>query len=279
MSLVLLDNLGSYGFAQVAAASTLLVSLMCGLLSPAIVLKQRSYLGDTLAHLVFPGVIVGYFASTGLGLPLWASLVVGAAVSGFLGNVLLGFLERRLRIPPDAAAVVTLTAFFAAGVVAVSKVSGTRVDLHNILFGDVLTLEWGDVLTLGVVNVFALGALGFFRADWDAWGSDPEFAAIAGFKVVAVERLFPILTTFVVLSGMFAVGGLMISALLAIPAILSSPRSFLSPKTVVVSVAMGLVGLTLAFEFDWPVGSTIVLVGAVAVVAKAILPRSVARLD
>jgi ABC-type Mn2+/Zn2+ transport system permease subunit len=273
MTLVLLDNLGSYGFAQIAAASVLLVSLMCGLLSPAIVLKQRSYLGDTLAHLVFPGVIAGYFTARALDLPLWASLVAGAAISGLLGNVLLGALERRLRIPPDAAAVVTLTAFFAAGVIAVSKVSGTRVDLHTILFGDVLTLEWNDVWTLGAVNVLALAAIAGLRRHWDAWGADPEFAAIAGFKVVAVERLFPILTTFVVLSGMFAVGGLMISALLAIPAILTSPRSFFSPLTVLVSALMGLTGLALAFQFDWPVGSTIVLVGALCVCAKALLGK------
>lgn len=272
--LVLLDNLGSYGFAQIAAVSTILVGFLCGVLSPAIVLKQRSYLGDTLAHLVFPGVIVGYLASRAYGLPLWVSLLVGAAISGFLGNLLQGVLERRLRIPPDAAAVVTLTAFFAAGVVAVSRLSGTRVDLHDILFGDVLTLEWGDAATLGVVNVVTFASIAALRRDWDAWGADPEFAAIAGFRVVAVERLFPVLTTFVVLSGMFAVGGLMISALLAIPAILTSPRSFFSPATVGVSTLMALVGLLVAFQFDWPVGSTIVLVGAMAVCAKAAFAKS-----
>ena len=273
MSLVLWDNLASFQFARVAAASALLVSITCGLLSPAIVLKQRSYLGDTLAHLVFPGVIAGYFTATALDLPVWASLVVGAGVSGLAGNVLLGFLERRLRIPPDAAAVVTLTAFFAAGVIALAKVRGTRVDLHTILFGDVLTLDWSDVWVLGAVCVFSLAAIAGLRRHWDAWGADPEFAAISGFKVVAVERLFPILTTFVVLSGMFAVGGLMISALLAIPAILTSPRSFFSPVTVLASTCMGLAGLIIAFQFDWPVGSSIVLVGALGVCGKAIFAR------
>jgi len=262
------ENL-SLSFTQVALSSTLLVSLMCGLLSPAVVLKQRAYVGDTLAHLVFPGVIGAYFFAQAFDLPLWASLVVGAAITGFIGNVLVNFLERRLRIPPDAAAVVTLTSFFAVGVVAVSKVSGTRVDLHTILFGDVLTLEWTDVATLGVVALFTLIALAALRHDWDAWGSDPEFAAISGFRVTLVERLFPVLTTFVVLAGMFAVGSLMISALLAIPAVLAGPRSFVSLRTVAVSMAMALVGFALAFEFDWPVGSAIVLVGGVLVVMKA----------
>lgn len=274
MNLVLLENLGAYSFAQIAAASTLLVALLCGLLSPAIVLKQRSYLGDTLAHLVFPGVIAAYFTAQALDLPLWASLVVGAAVTGFIGNVLLGFLERTLRLPSDAAAVVTLTSFFASGVVAVSKVKGTRVDLHTILFGDVLTLEWGDVATLAVVTLAAAVSLIAFRGDWDAWGSDPEFAAISGFKVTLVERLFPVLTTFAVLAGMFAVGGLMISALLAIPAVLAGPRSFVSLRSVAVSVAMAVVGLVLAFEFDWPVGSSIVLVGGALVVGKAVVVRA-----
>ena len=264
-----LGNFIDFEFARIALVSTILVCAICGFLSPIIVLKQRSYVGDTLAHLVFPGVIAGYFAAQALGLPLWGSLLVGAAVTGFLGNLIVDFLQRRLHLPPDAAAVVTLTGFFGAGVVAVSRLRGTRIDLDRILFGDVLTLAWSDAGVLLGVLVFVAVALLSLKRHWDAWLSDPEFAEIAGFRVKLLERLFPVLVTFVVLTGMFAVGGLMISALLALPSVLWRPRSVVSLPAVASSVGIGLLGIVLAFQFDWPVGSTIVVVGFLLVLVKA----------
>ena len=76
-------------FAQLALACTLLVGALCGILSPTIVLKQKAYIGDTLAHLVFPGIVVGYFASMALSLPLWWSLMLGAAITGLIGSYLV----------------------------------------------------------------------------------------------------------------------------------------------------------------------------------------------
>lgn len=272
-----LRTFADFEFARVALASTLVVSAICGLLSPMIVMKQRSYIGDTLAHLVFPGVIGGYFTAAALGLPLWASLLVGAAITGFFGNITVTMLQRVLRIPPDAAAVVTLTGFFGVGVVTVSRLKGTRIDLDRILFGDVLTLTWGDVAVLGSVLAVVLGMLSGLRRHWDAWLSDPEFAEIAGFRVRLIELAFPVLVTFAVLTGMFAVGGLMISALLALPAVLFRPRSVLSWPALGASLVLGLTGLLVAFQFDWPVGSTIVVAGFVIVLTKAVALRTVLR--
>lgn len=273
-SLIDLTTLAAFwdaDFARMALLSTLLIGLMCGLLSPTIVLKQRAYTGDTLAHLVFPGIVAGYFMSLGFGLPLWASLIVGASVTGLLGTVLVEKLERILALPPDSAAVVTLTGFFASGVVAVSKVRGTRIDLERFLFGDVLTLSVSEAVLIAVALGCVALTLVLLRRDWDAWLSDGEFALLVGFRVRLIERLFPILVTAAVLTGLFAVGGLMMSALMALPAVISPPKSALSWGTVVLSVTLALLGLIFAFALDWPVGSTIVLLGFILVLIKAIV--------
>jgi ABC-type Mn2+/Zn2+ transport system permease subunit len=258
-------------FARMALLCTILVGGLCGFLSPTIVLKQRAYVGDTLAHLVFPGLVAGYLVAVSFEAPLWLSLMSGAVVTGLLGSFLVEKIERILLLPPDSAAVVTLTGFFAGGVVAVSKLRGTRIDLERFLFGDVLTLSPADAAVLMVVLVFVAVALLLLRPHWDAWLSDSEFALVMGFRVKLIERLFPVLVTAAVLTGLFAVGGLMMSALLALPAALLPPKSALSLRTVVFSIALAVVGLAVAFVLDWPVGSSIVLLGFVLVLAKAVV--------
>ncbi|MEN9530601.1 MAG: hypothetical protein RI932_2474 [Pseudomonadota bacterium] len=258
-------------FAQMALLCTVLVGALCGLLSPTIVLKQRAYIGDTLAHLVFPGLVAGYFAAAAFGLPLWGAMMLGAVVTGLVGSFAVERLERILNLPPDSAAVLTLTGFFAAGVVAVSRLRGTRLDLERFLFGDVLNLTNLDAILLCVVLVVVGALLFLLRKDWDAWLSDAEFARLMGFRVALIEKLFPVVVTAAVLTGLVAVGGLMMSALLTVPAALLPPKSAFSLRTLLFSTILALIGLFAAFALDWPVGSTIVLVGFVLVLAKAIV--------
>lgn len=265
-----LNSVLNYEFARTALAATVLVGLICGILSPAVVLKNKSYVADTLSHLVFPGVIAGYFCAQFLGWPLWICLFVGAAVSGLLGHALSEFILKKLKVPPDSAAVVTLTGFFGAGVIAVSRQKGTRIDLDRVLFGDVLTLEWADAGVLLTVLLIVFVSVYLIKNHWNAWLSDEEFAKIAGFKINLINRLFPILMTLTVLTGMFAVGGLMISALLVLPAVLVQPRRAFDLRVIFVSLLVCVGGVALAFQFDWPLGSAIVVLGFCLVLVKGI---------
>ncbi len=258
-------------FAQIGLVGTLLVALLCGTLSPLVVTKERSYVGDLLAHYVFPGVVVGYFVSARWGVPLQAALLVGAVITGFAGMFVAEFIIKRLRTPPDAGSMIVLTGFFAAGVVLVSKSRGMRISLESFLFGDVLALSWFDVALLGVVLVAVALLIALLFRHWQAWLSDPEFALLAGFRVKLLDYAFPMMLAAVVLTSLFAVGGLMISALLALPAVLVRPRRVFSLRVLAVSFLLGLSGFVLALLMDWPVGSSIVLLGAVAVFVKSLL--------
>jgi ABC-type Mn2+/Zn2+ transport system permease subunit len=259
-----------FSFAQIALVATILITLMCGILSPVVVLKQRAYLGDTLSHLVFPGVIVGILLAKFTIFPFWACILIGATITALLGTFISEWILKTLKIPPDASAVICLTSFFAIGIIAISSNRETRIDPESILFGDVLTLAWRDIAVLAGTLIFVAVSILSLRKHWDAWLSDPEFAEIAGFKVKILEKLFPILMTFAILSGLFAVGGLMISALLTLPTIIYQPRSVFSPIVVLLSLIGGLLGILLAFSFNWPVGPSIVLVGFASILVKTL---------
>ncbi|BBH53456.1 metal ABC transporter permease [Fluviispira sanaruensis] len=257
-----------FEFAQIALAATMLITLMCGCLSPVVVLKQRAYLGDTLSHLVFPGVIAGIVLAKFSCIPFWACILLGASLTAFIGTFISEWILKTLKIPPDASAIICLTSFFAMGIIAISSNKGTRIDPESILFGDVLTLTINDlyILTLSLIVVFI--SIITLRKHWDAWLTDPEFAEIAGFKVKLLDKLFPFLMTFAILSGIFAVGGLMISALLTLPTIIFQPKSVFSPIVVLISFIGGILGILIAFSFNWPVGPSIVLVGFITILTK-----------
>ncbi|MBX9703099.1 MAG: metal ABC transporter permease [Silvanigrellaceae bacterium] len=248
-----------FEFIRIALIATLLVTLICGLLSPLVVLKQRSYIGETLSHVIFPGVIFGYFCAEFFQLPFWLCLFLGASITALLGTYILENILKTLKIPNDAAAIICLTSFFAIGIIQLSKMRSSRIDPGKILFGDVLTLSWTDISLLAVVLGAVSLAIVTLKKHWNAWLSDPEFAEVAGFKVKLLDKLFPVLVTFTVLTGLFAVGGLMISALLTFPAVLYQPRSVVSFPTLLISVTAGLIGFCLSFQLNWPVGPSIVV--------------------
>jgi ABC-type Mn2+/Zn2+ transport system permease subunit len=260
-------------FARIALVAILLVSLSCGALSPLVVLKQRSFWGDALSHLIFPGVLLGILMSQWAGLPLWVCLLAGATATALFGSFLLPKLERHLAIPSDSAGVVLLTIFFAIGMILSTKFSGVfssaGLDLHRFLFGDVLTLSWVDLVPFSVCTLSSLSCLFIWKADFDAWVADPEFAKLAGFNTRLVETLFPILMTLTVLCGILTVGSLMISALLTIPAVLTQPSTVVSKSSLAVSVAIGFVGCFLGFALDLPMGPSLVAVGGILVLLKA----------
>ncbi len=260
----------NFEFAQIALIATILITILCGTLSPVVVLKQRAYLGDTLSHLVFPGVVIGIVIAKLTLLPFWGCILIGSISTALLGTFLSEWILKTLKIPPDASSVICLTSFFAIGVIAISNAKDTRIDPESILFGDVLTLSWLDIWVLVITVITVLISIISLRKHWDAWLSDPEFAEIAGFKVKLLEKLFPILMTAAILSGLFAVGGLMISSLLTLPTIIYQPRSVFSPIVVLLSFIGGILGFLLAFSFNWPVGPSIVLLGFFSIIVKTL---------
>ncbi len=257
-------------FGQMALIATILVTTTSGLLSPLVVLKQRSYLSEALSHLVFPGVIAGLILSQSTNLPLWLCLFIGAGTTAFIGTYLSEFILRKLKIPPDASAIICLTAFFSMGIMTLSSHKGVPISPESLFFGDILTLNKSDIFLMFFSFIVVTFSILPLKKHWDAWLVDREFAQISGFHVVLLDKIFPIILTLFILSGLFAVGGLMISALITAPALLVSPKKAFSPLVVTASLLVGLVGLCLSLVFNFPVGPTIVLVGFLSLLGKTV---------
>lgn len=248
----------------------LLVCAIGGLLSPILVLKQRSYLSDTLAHLIFPGVVIGLLVSRIWHLEIWICMMCGAFVTALLGTYLSEWLLLKLKIPPDSAAIVSLSTFFAFGILLIEWTKQEAINPETLLFGDVFSLQMSNIFVLLAVVIGLSSVIFMYRNHWNAWLTDPEFAQITGFKIKLLDKLFPVLITVSVLAGFFAVGGLMIAALMTIPAIFCQPRGAFSIPTLLFSFILGVCGFVLAVLSGLSVGPVLVLSGFIAIVVKAI---------
>lgn len=204
---VLLEPL-QYGFMLRALGATVVVAVVCALLSCWLVQVGWSLMGDAVSHAVLPGVVLAYI----FGVPF----AVGALVFGLLAVVLIGSVRVTGLIKEDAAIGIVFTTLFALGLVLVS-ITPSEVDLHRIVFGNVLGVGSGDLLQVGALALVAGLILVLKRRDLTLYAFDPTHAHAIG---LSPRRLGAILLGVLALtatSALQVVGVVLVVAMLVIP--------------------------------------------------------------
>lgn len=212
------DLLFDYTLRTVALGAGVL-GLVSGALGAFAVLRRQSLLGDAISHAALPGIVLA-FMLTGSKAPL--VLILGAAVAGWLGTLLVMTIVATTRVPEDSALGIVLSVFFGIGLVLLTFVQqepdAAQAGLDRFLFGQAATLVEGDVVVLAGLGSIALLAVGMFWKEFKLLSFDREFGAALGFPMRAVDIL---LTTFLVLAiviGLQTVGVVLMSAMVVAPA-------------------------------------------------------------
>ncbi len=244
-----------YAFMQRALLTSLVVGVICGVLSCYIVLKRWALLGDAVSHAVLPGVAIAYL----LGLPF----SVGAFISGALTSLGIGALERNTRIKSDSAMGLMFTGAFALGVVIISRIASSTHLMH-ILFGNVLgvrmeALTW--TVLAGAVTLFF--AFRYYK-EFLLFSFDPTHASAIGMNTAAIHYGLMLLLTLTIVASLETVGIVLVVAMLIIPGSTANMLVNSLPRMIAISVAVGAVssalGLYLSFLLNVASGGTIVLV-------------------
>lgn len=183
-------------FMQRALAEITLLALAGGALGCWVVLFELSYAAESLAHSLFPGLVIAAIA----GLPL----LLGATPAIILAALAIALASRQPDVGREVGVAVVVTTMFGLGVLlALSPDSPPGVEA--LLFGDILGPTDGDLLAAaGLVALLAVAlpllhgtllASGFDRAAARALGVSPGFAEaallvlLATATVVAVQGL------------------------------------------------------------------------------------------
>jgi manganese/zinc/iron transport system permease protein len=92
---------------------------VAGALGCFAVLRRQSLLGDAISHAALPGIVLAFMLT---GTKSTLVLVLGAALAGWLGTLLVMTIVRHSRLPEDSALGIVLSVFFGFGLVLLTYV-------------------------------------------------------------------------------------------------------------------------------------------------------------
>ena len=230
-----------------------------------IVWRRMAYFGDATAHAAVLGVA--------LSLALEMSIFLGAIAVCLAMAATVTLLSRRSYAMDTLLGVMAHSAL-AFGLVAVSFLSGIRIDLMAYLFGDILAVSRTDLLVIwgGAALVVALTA---WR--WSALLTstlNEELAYASGMDPKREQMILTLCLAITVAVAIKVVGVLLIAAMLIIPAAAARTLSRTPEAMAVIAAAIGaasaVLGLRGAYIFDTPAGPTVVCVAALSFVGLGV---------
>jgi manganese/zinc/iron transport system permease protein len=256
---------------RVVALGAAVLGMSSGALGSFAVLRRQSLLGDAISHAALPGIAIA-FLLTGSKAPL--VLVMGAAIAGWVGTMLIMGVTESTRIKYDSALGMMLSVFFGFGLVLLTFIQkrpdANQAGLDRFLFGQAASLQAGDVITMTVIATGALLVVVLLWKEFKVLSFDPDFGRTLW---LPIRRLDVALTSLLVISiviGLQTVGVVLMSAMIISPAAAARQWTNRLGRMVFLSGGFGaLAGVTGAVvsstQARLPTGPTIVVVVSIIV--------------
>lgn len=195
------------------------LGIVSGSLGSFAVLRKQSLLGDAMSHAALPGLVLAFILTRSKA-PL--VLVLGAAIAGWLGTLLMIAIVRHTRIKEDSALGLILSVFFGFGLMLLTYVQklpdASQAGLDRFLFGQAAALLQRDVVTMAVLGGIALLLMAAFWKEFKLLSFDRDFGASLGFPMRFIDVLLTTLLVIAIVIGLQAVGVVLMSAMVVAPA-------------------------------------------------------------
>ena len=245
-------------------------SVVCGVIGTYVVLRGMAFIGDAVAHAVFPGLAVAFV--------IQGNLVLGGAVAGVLTAIIVAVFSQNRRIKEDSVIGVFFVAAFALGIVIISLSPGYSGSLQQFLFGSITGIPDEDVLTVAITGAVLLLVVFLLHREFVTVTLDREMARSAGLPVFALDLGLYVMVAIAIVISIQTIGNILVLALLITPAaaarLLTDRLAAMMLLAPVIGGGSALVGLYVSWSFDLPAGGTIVLVAtAVFLLAWVFAPR------
>ncbi len=257
-------------FLPKALAIAVMSSLVCGLVGCYVVLRGMAFIGDAVAHAVFPGLAVAFVIS--------GNLVLGGTVAGVITAILVAVFSQNRRLKEDAVIGVFFAASFALGIVIIAQAPGYAGSLQQFLFGSIAGVPTSDLYVVGVTGLVVAAALFALHKELVTISLDRESARALGVPVFWLDLALYVLITLAVVISVQTIGNILVLALLITPAatarLLTDRLGVMMALSPLIGGLSALLGVYISWSWALPTGGTIVLVLTAAFLAAWFLsPR------
>jgi ABC-type Mn2+/Zn2+ transport system permease subunit len=256
-------------FMRRAIAEMTLLGLAGGALGCWVVLYELSYAAESLAHSLFPGLVIAAIA----GIPL----LLGAAPAIVVAALAIAIVSRLRGVGRDVGVAVVVTSLFGLGVLlALSPDSPPGIE--TLLFGDILGPTDVDLAAAAGLVALVAAALWLLHGRLLATGFDRGSAAALGLSPARVDAALLVLLSIAIVVAVQGLGNLLVVAVFVGPA--AAARQ-LSDRVVpmialaaAIAVLAGLAGLYLSYYAGTAAGASV----ALAIVAAYLVSLPLGRL-
>ena len=261
-----------YNAALVAIGAALL-GFAAGSSGTFLFLRKRALVSDAVAHATLPGVGIAFIVMVSLGGDgrSLIGLLLGSAITAWIGLLLIEWIARHTRLAEDAAIGAVLGVFFGAGIVLLTIIqsmsAGRQAGLEGFLLGSTAGMLFQDAVIIAIGGSLAVLATWLLRRPMTLVAFDSEYAAAMGYDVRRIDLLMMGLVMAVTVIGLKLVGLILIVAMLIIPAVTARFWTERSNRVIWIAGAVGGVsgylGAVLSASAPaLPTGPLIVLVAA-----------------
>lgn len=269
---VLTDPFVQNAFMQRALLAGVLIAIATAVVGTLMVLRGMAFLGDALAHGVLPGIAAALL----IGIPSFIGALAAAAV--MIGGV--AAVQRQTRLSSDVAIGLLFVGMLALGVVIVSRSSEFAGSLTEILFGEVLGVDWWSIMWQAIVAAAVVLLAWGLRRPFLLMAMDPDQARVAGYPVRLLQVVLLGMIAVTVVVSFRVVGTLLVFGMLLAPAGTAALFARRLGAMMLLSTLIGAVsvyvGLLLSWYYDLAAGASVVLVAVgiffLALVAQAFIP-------
>ena len=260
--------------------TSVLIGFACPLVGVFLVMRRLVFMGVALPQISSTGVAIA------LSLPLWfgfnlaghdshiahALAFAGSITFSLIAVLVLAFMERRGSGQPEGRLGTAYVVAAALGILLLSKNPYGEIGWLDMLKGEVITVSNFDLVLTAATLTLVLVALGLFHKELLLVSFDREMAIILRKNVVFWDIILYLLIGLTVSMAVLSVGPLIAFGFLLIPALIAhlfahNMRQF----TILASLVGGAVaffGFWIAYQYDFPVGPTdVVLLGVIYAIA------------
>lgn len=254
-----------------AIIGAVLAGFSCSMMGTFVVQMDLSSIGFSMSHAAFAGAALGLLLAIN---PLYTAIGFAIAVA-----LLLGPVSQKAKLSPGVVTGVAFSVTIALGFIFLNLQPGAAATgaALSILWGSVFALGFNDLLMLVLLSSVIVLVVIVFRKEFLAMLFDRKMAEASGVDTDPFYFSILFLTGLTVAFSLKFVGGLLVFALIVNTAASANQFTYDIKKIMILSPILGvfccLSGSLLSLTYNFPVGTTIVIMTALTFTISVLLSK------